>query len=73
MYIYLYLCCKLLWRPCVIVDMGNLQQEARPRDLPPMALLLSWELHSTSISYAHPVLSIPLLRALLLLMNCILG
>jgi hypothetical protein len=33
MYICLYLCFKLLWYPCVIVVMGNLQQEAGPRDL----------------------------------------
>lgn len=36
----------------VIVVMGNLQQEARPRNLPPRALLLSWGLESVSISCA---------------------
>lgn len=72
MYICLYLCFKLLWCLCVIVVMGNLQQEAGPRDLAPRALLLTWELHSMSSSCAHTVFSIALLRTLLLLMNCLL-
>lgn len=71
MYTSLYLCFKLLWCPGVIVVLGTLQQEARPRDLPPKALLLSWELHNIFSSYAHTVFGTPLLRTWLLLMICV--
>lgn len=67
MYTSLYLCFKLLWCLGVIVVMGTLQQEARPRDLPPKALLL----HNVFSSYAHTVFGIPLLRTWLLLMICL--